>query len=500
MSKILVPDNQVSKAVKKDYSWEQHQKEQKIPNVIPQTERLFTTRSRAVHDKTGRGSKAFIRVLTANPELSKARTSEGNDAKPTSIVNGKSTALEDAVSGAGYASFLLTDVRCNLDEKLQVVETFGDSEVSYYFGRQPIMFEFSGVLIDSVDNNWFVEWLEMYSTVMRGTQLARNYELLQIVLPNMTIEGTINRTGWAQNAARDVDIPFQFSFLAKRITPHPIALPDTPTTNLPVIKWDKVDRHVTQTDINEKKRTLGIEDKLAHLKKVTSDPTSTTKDYASAYGALGTLSVADPSGYTGKGIGLTLDPIEGLRLSKKTDLENPNGTLSNISAGMSNLFGGITANLSGIRTALFKPVYGVLTALTKLVKKVTGSLSGVSGLFSGPLRDVLRDIRNVSNQAIGVVNLITNTVDSITNEINNTNRAIQDTVSLLKKTKGIITSLPETIDQSVKRLVAAGKMSNKKGFLFSNDYKSLRNGNRVGSKMALLSSGKRRTPQNAAKL
>jgi hypothetical protein len=89
----------------------------------------------------------------------------------------------------GYTDFLLTSVSVSFDEKVQVVQTFGDSDVVYYFGKSPVIYSLSGMLIDDIDNGWFTKFIEAYSNIMRGTELARNYELLEITLPNMIIVG-----------------------------------------------------------------------------------------------------------------------------------------------------------------------------------------------------------------------------------------------------------------------------------------------------------------------
>jgi hypothetical protein len=463
-----------------------------IPAAIPQTERLFTTRSRtaATPGPEGRGEYAYIKILTSDVDESMSRHASGHDSKPTSLGTDSSGVLSDAVKGGGYASFLLTDLRCSLDEKLQVVEVFGDAEVSYYFGRQPISFEFSGVLVDSVDNNWFVEWLEMYTHVMRGSQLARNYELIRLVLPNMIITGTIPRMSWSQNGNRDVDIPFSFSFLAKQVVPIKTMLPGKPLTNDPVINWDKASGFLTQAGINEKK-IASAKAKAEELRNVVGNPLSTTKDYSQALSNFG-------QGMTGFNPSLDYQGGDITRFGGGSTDANSNATSP--TSGVSDLFAGITSNLTGIRATLFSPVYGVLSSLTKLIKGSSGSLNGVVGSFTTPVRDILRDVRNISNQAIGVVNLINNSINSVTNEFNNVNSDILSTVSLLKKTKGVITTAPESISVSLKRLVNSGKLPLSAGFLRSREVKVLPSGQRISTKIVLLNAGKPHTPERGAKL
>lgn len=456
-----------------------------IPAVITQTERLLTTRSRSVNHLDGggdRGQRAFIKLLTTDKTRSLNRTdnqSHGN-AKPTSLGTSSGGVLKDAVTGTGYASFLLTDISCALEEKLQIVETFGDSEVTYYFGRQPIMFNFSGVLMDSVDNNWFIEWLEMYSNVLRGSELARNYELVRLVLPNMTLEGTINRTSWSQNSSRDVDIPFQFGFLAKLITPTPIVAPNKPLTNDPVINWDKASGFLTQMDQNSIKFS-SLHQKTQDLTSVIKDPLSSTSDYADSLINLGKSAAASAN---------TMD----------INIEEPS-TFANIGTSLSSMFTGLTSNLSGVRASLFSPVYGVLSSLTKLIKSVTGSIASVVNGFTNPVKNILRDIKNISNQAIGIVNLVNNSIKGITNIVANTDRELQSTIALLKKTAGVVSSSPKSISSSLRELYNAGKLPRTTKFL-NTGYKPNLSGKGVipNTKFALLNSGKKHTPESGAKL
>ncbi len=459
-----------------------------IPAVIPQTERLFTTRSRSVNHQEGggdRGQRAYIKILTTDTKRSLDRKSSHSHgiSNPTSL---DGNVLKDAITGKGYASFLLTDVGCQLEEKLQVVEVFGDAEVTYYFGRQPIMFNFNGNLIDSVDNNWFVEFIEMYAHVMRGTQLARNYELVQIVLPNMAIIGTITRMGWNQNAARDVDIPFQFSFLAKQITPIKTLPANRPLTDDHVIDWDKSSGFLNQSSINNIK-VQSAQNKITELTSVINNPLSSIKDYANSLTNFNLEGVYTPNpATTGQSV------------------VNGAGSLSNIgsaNSSMSGLFSGINSNLTGVRASLFSPVYGVLSSLTKLIRTSGGDASRVFNAFSNPVRNILRDVRNISSQAIGVVNMANNTIKGLGNQVNNADRDIQTTLLLLKKTAGVVTTSPKTVSSSLRELFNAGRLPLTTRFLSTGGRTlTITSTRSENPKLALLNSGKKHTPELGAKL
>jgi hypothetical protein len=118
-----------------------------------------------------------------------------------------------------YQKFLLTDVQVSYNEKTQIVSTFGDSEVVYHFGKQPIMVSLSGIVFDSIQHDWFYSFVQMYAKYGRGTALANANQTAIIELPNMTLEGSILSLTHTQNSQRDTDVSFSIQFYAKKITP-----------------------------------------------------------------------------------------------------------------------------------------------------------------------------------------------------------------------------------------------------------------------------------------
>jgi hypothetical protein len=437
---------------------------------LPQSERLFTTRSRSVNysGDGDRGQRAYIKVLTSDRTASMNRQGDGLNANPTSLGSTSGGVLNDAVNGTGgYTSFLLTDVSCNLEEKLQIIEVFGDAEVSYYFGRQPIMFNLAGIVVDSVDNNWFIEWLEMYTHVMRGTELARRYELIKLVLPNMTLIGTMTRLSWNQNAARDVDIPFQCTFMAKQVIPQPVTLPNAPLTSNSLLNLSGVQDFLGQVGINDIK-TASANDQIGNLINTIQNPFSSVANYASALTGIGT-GVAGSSSIVGD----VLNPVSNLF----------NGITNDIQGTEAYLFGSVTSNLSGVRASLFSPVYGVLSSLTKLIATV-GGVSSVLGSLSNPVRDILRDVTNISSQATSIVNLLQGNSFNGSATLASNSATLISTVATLHNTSGIITTQPASLTASILVLATSGRLSVTRGFL--------------ASKTAILSSGTPYTAEGAA--
>lgn len=431
-------------------------------------------------DGADRGERAYIKILTTDPQGSLGRTSSNGVSSTRSIGTSTGGVLYDSIAPesqtkyGGYASFLLTDVNCQLSEKMQIVETFGDAEVVYYFGKSPAIFNLSGILIDSLDNHWFSEWMEMYGLALRGSQLARNYELVKIVLPNMILVGTITGMSYSQNSSRDTDIPFSFQFLAKEVAPRPVSLSNVQLSNQTyLIDYNFAAQHVTTAEIQSLKKSA------AAITKVFADPNRTSAQVAEALKNLNKAG-ANVSGVTGE-------------LPASTPASTSTSTGSNI-------FGSLSANLSGIRASLFSPIYGVLGSLAKLIRTATGSVQSIVSAFTTPVRNILRDIRNISNQAIGIVNLISQSIDSVTGMIRTFDNDIRATLATLKKTVGVITHAPETIGQALKRLINAGRLPATIGFLQNKPRALIFSGSRSSSKIALLNSGPSYSPKLAAKL
>ncbi|HET8685566.1 MAG TPA: hypothetical protein VFM18_02740 [Methanosarcina sp.] len=443
--------------------------------TIKQTERLLTARPRYAPNATSqadvyqkadakRGNHAYIKLLTSAEQANNYTTSRG--AREGDDLTGPGSIVASMVSSdqsSGYDAFLITHVNCQLQEKIQITETFGDGEVMYYFGRQPLVFNISGMLIDSPDNTWFTDWLRMYSSVTRGSQLAQNYELLQLVLPNMILTGTISATAWDQDSASDVTIPFSFQFMAKTIEPTAPVLQNVTASDLSnLIDFSKASQYVSQTQINT------VKTQAAALSNVISNPRSTVAEIGSALSSFG-------SGAAGSTIGSSLK-----NFSDQVKGWVSNNAFSQGLSGAASLFRTLSANLNGIRAQLFSPIYGVLTSLTKLVKNTAGDINSIFNSLFSPVRNILRDITNISNQATALVNLVNSSIRGIGRNINyqigSTKKEFDAAMKAVGKAVGSIATSPKTILQSVQEMFKGGAIPYNAPFLQENKRASLSGG------------------------
>jgi hypothetical protein len=484
--------------------------------LIKQTERLLTIRPRSIVSTNSpnageptssgnRGTRARIRLLSSNPGLSKFRIA--GDRAFSGSQDGEDLAkkLLSQDPNYGFNDFFLTDVSVNIDEKVQIVQTFGDTEVVYYFGKAPVVFNLSGLLFDDMDNQWFTRFINAYSTVLRGTQLAANYEVLEFTLPNMIVVGSVMGMSYQQNSARDTDISFNLRIHAKELRAIPVQVPGyamSPNANM--INFSKASEFLGLAQITSMKNKLlaagksvqGIgnaTDAMANFSGSLDEHMSTADRDDAELGL-----AASTAGKTGKdlfaaGAGAGAAFTTSAVLSKGADLAKSAAAGLSSFGSFGSSVGGVASTLAGLRASLFSPIYGVLTSITRIVKSVTGDITSIISSFTNPVNSILRDIKGIANQAVGLINLVQNSVNSIINGPLQTLTNIRNTITALRRTVGIIARAPETIASSIRRLAHIGLLNGGAAFLSAN-------GTRKKSKVALLNSGRPYTPLSGARV
>ena len=123
----------------------------------------------------------------------------------------------DGGSSYGYVDFLLTQAQESYQEKVQVVDVLSDNYVAFYFGSQPPVFQYSGVLLNTRQDDWRAAFTIMYNAIMRGSQLARRKKLITLAYDEMSVTGSI--MGMTQTLTAEMQMASQFTFqmLVQRI-------------------------------------------------------------------------------------------------------------------------------------------------------------------------------------------------------------------------------------------------------------------------------------------
>jgi hypothetical protein len=407
-------------------------------------ERLYQVSPRSAHTfydnkaLTDRGDITSIRLLNSNNLL---QGKNNTDSRYNNSLTGDFSAYTDLIglsnNSRGYDRFLLTDFNVAYSEKTQIMTTFGDNEVVYYFGKNPVIMNLSGLVLDSLTNNWFGNFINLYQTFLRGTQLAKNFEMLEIVLPNMRVIGSILSLSHQQNSARDTDIPFSMQFYAKEILMIP-----QPTLGVYGYTQQPLSSHGIFNGGNRQSQGAG----LPQLGTGNTSKVGTTGGFA-----------------------------------EPTWLSNP----GSITAASNNLQFGA----DWFRNNITSPVVSVIATLTKIIQIVSKDITSIVLAFTNPLNAILSDIMNVAVQSTAVANLIEANVGDIARNIGTVSINLRNTISSLKNTAGVITRLPQSVSDAFKNNVHHGRIGSSAAVLSS--------GKKNITKVAVLNSGAPYSIQNS---
>lgn len=377
---------------------------------IPQPEKLYCVRPRSVltADEKGasRGHTCFIRLIG-----DKAASAFDPQTDP-----GKRS-LNALNSDYGYAPFLIQNISVSFEEKLQVLQTFGDSSVAYYFGNSPVKYMFSGLTVDDVDNVQFIDFMTAYAEFMRGTRLAQAYCLLEIVTPSAKIIGSFTNVNFSQDSTRDTDVQFSFGFLAKMVIPlQPIddGSAVDPTDYNYQLNFGQGSYESLATDA----QTFYNQARVLNIQQNANGPT--------------------PEGtYSGSSFG--------------TGISSPGGPWA---AAIQKF----TSQADAFIDSIFQPVYGLLSKVLEFLNTLSGNIMDILKGFTNPVKSVLRKVRNLSSQVKSVVNQIKNfgLISGIKNEISSVQSDFKKTVESLKDTFGSISRLPSTMAENMKQQYGKG--------------------------------------------
>lgn len=125
--------------------------------------------------------------------------------------------------GLGYIDFFLQNAQESLQEKFQVADILGDNYVSYFFGSQPPVFNYTGVLMNTYQDNWRNAFTLMYNMLIRGSMLARNKVVVSLAYDDVIVTGALLNLTETLSADNEMAVPFTFSMLVKEYTFYPRA-------------------------------------------------------------------------------------------------------------------------------------------------------------------------------------------------------------------------------------------------------------------------------------
>lgn len=108
--------------------------------------------------------------------------------------------------------FFLEQVTENREEKVQVLDTFGEF-VAFFFGARPEVYTYSGTLLNTLNHDWKNEFQLNYEYFLRGTQAVKNRATMFMQYDDVFVEGYMLNSQIRQTGVDDKSIPFTFSLL-----------------------------------------------------------------------------------------------------------------------------------------------------------------------------------------------------------------------------------------------------------------------------------------------
>lgn len=121
-------------------------------------------------------------------------------------------------SGTGFIDFLLTSANENFQEKLQIVDTLTDNYVAFYSGQEPPVFNYTGVLLNTYQDDQRVWMLRLYREVLRGSRLASRNLVVKLRYDSFIVSGYLESlqmrlSGETEHTASE----FSFTMRVKRM-------------------------------------------------------------------------------------------------------------------------------------------------------------------------------------------------------------------------------------------------------------------------------------------
>jgi hypothetical protein len=108
--------------------------------------------------------------------------------------------------------FFLENVQENREEKVQVIDTFGEW-IAFFFGRKPEVYTYSGTLLNAKNQNWKNEFQQNYDLFLRGTQAVRHRATMMLTYDDVIVEGYMLNNSIQMNSAAENSVPFTFNLL-----------------------------------------------------------------------------------------------------------------------------------------------------------------------------------------------------------------------------------------------------------------------------------------------
>jgi hypothetical protein len=117
--------------------------------------------------------------------------------------------------GSGFIDFFLTQATEPFQEIMQVDKVMSDDYVAFFYGQNPPQFQYSGMLLNSMQDDQRSGFARAYQLMLRGTQLARRGAIARLRYDSVVVSGVMMASQQQLVADNEMAVPFSFTFLVK---------------------------------------------------------------------------------------------------------------------------------------------------------------------------------------------------------------------------------------------------------------------------------------------
>ena len=134
--------------------------------------------------------------------------------------------LLNALQNKGFFDFFLTSISDASQDRYQLTETMGKNFVLYGFNEAPEILTCSGILKNTQEDDWRVQFLEFFKKIGGIGSLAKFYRLdtnsnrsanyVTFKYDSVFKRGALLNVSHSLQAENEMDIPFSFSFIVTK--------------------------------------------------------------------------------------------------------------------------------------------------------------------------------------------------------------------------------------------------------------------------------------------
>jgi len=160
--------------------------------------------------------------------------------------------------GTGFIDFLLTGAQESFAEKAQIVDTLTDNYVAFYSGEQPPLFQYSGTVLNTYQDDQRVWLFRLYREVLRGTRLANRSLIARLRYDSFIVSGYIENLDQSLSGDNDHQAgTFRFSMRVQHMTVFTPSIGAPTIASTPATETSVVTSTVTPQDPSRERVTTG---------------------------------------------------------------------------------------------------------------------------------------------------------------------------------------------------------------------------------------------------